>query len=242
MSFSSSSGKQDITSTIELPAMSEPVLAGSGGVATTTALGIDELTLLILEKVPTEHLSKLRRVSKKWNQIISSVGYCVKPISLRSLDEFTWVVNDGPHYALDVTIGINPAINNSTKASSLSYNIVVALESVNTPAELLSKAQEFITSPPITTIMLGLADPTSPLLDVENHVATEWLRDDTGIRLNDVLEGFEELRAEALRRFQLGGNLDGSEPLQPVAFFRYAKPAVVTYRQKTYDGEHNKED
>jgi len=45
--------------------MSELASAAPGGDATTKVLGIDELMLLIMERVPKQHLLNLRRVSKK---------------------------------------------------------------------------------------------------------------------------------------------------------------------------------
>ena len=140
MSFSSSAEKQDITGTSELPTiMSESASMTPGGSAASRVLGIDELLLLIIEAIPKQHLSKLRRVSKKWNGIISSVGYAVKPNSHATSDEALPVPEGEPRYDLDVTIGINPAINSSAEATVIPSSLVIEINCRDGLAQAISK-------------------------------------------------------------------------------------------------------
>lgn len=240
MLFSGSAERQDITSAGELPTVrSKSAFAAPGGEAcdaTSKALGVDELMLLILEKTPTEHLPKLRRVSKKWNDIISSIGYAVMPISFDPEDirKLPLAFNEDIRYGLEVAIDINPAINSSAKLSTWPYHKMVALESVTDSTQLLSKRQEFITSPPITTITLGLRDRICPVLDLEGHALTATLRDKTGIRIGFLLDTLDKMRVQALQPFQRDEILTPFSLVQPVAFFRYSGLAVMTYHEEGY--------
>lgn len=232
MSSSDSVGQQDTTSTSQVVVtMPESASATVGGRATTEALGIDELLLLIMEKVPIQHLAKLRGVSKKWHGIITSVGYTAKPVSINSQDFgiFPGVVTENLRYEVDFAIEINPAINSYAKLIRRPVSTLVALETIKNPRQLLSKRQEFITSPPITTITLGLRSKRSPALGLRGHELRATLRDNTGIRIGLLLDTFDKMRVQAIQPFQDSGKPHLSQPNLPTAFFRYSGITVVTY-------------
>jgi len=128
--------------------------------------------------------------------------------------------NEGPHYDLDV-IGINPAINSVEDAIGLPSNWVVALDCDEDSTQLLSKRQEFVTSPPITAMMVGLRDRLGLRLMIADHTSTAMVRDDSGIRAGLLLDVFDKLRAQALWQLENGLNRPWSCALHPVAFFRY---------------------
>ena len=57
----------------------DPIL--STPLAGTKALGIPELLQIILQEVPVEHLTDLRRVARVWNDIISEINH-IDPVSI----------------------------------------------------------------------------------------------------------------------------------------------------------------
>jgi hypothetical protein len=235
MSFSSSSGKQDITSTSELPthvAHVESVAQSSD--ATSKVLGTDELFLLIVEKVPVHDRLPLLRVSKKWNYIVSSVGYAFDPTPANPYVVFPATPTTDPRYELDVKISINPAINSSAMPPHFGFMAEVALENVSDPTQLLSRRREFITSPPITTITLGLRGSMSPVMCFADHTSNATLREKTGIRIGLLLDMFDKMRAQALRVLQNTTHPLSNPHIQPLAFFYYSGVTAVTYQEEGY--------
>lgn len=236
MSSGSSSDKQTSGShggLTDTNNMSEPASISPGG-AVTKVLGIDELLLLILENVPKQHLPKLRRSLKKWNEVVSTVSYVVKPIFFDSSGEFPYTIDEDLRHELDVSIGINPAINSSAEASRWPHDVKVALETVRDPTQLLSKRQEFITSPPIMMIKLGLRERLGPPLHFGFYESTAILKDDTGICIGLMLNMFDKMRAQAVQPFQHGGIMSTGHAFRPVAFFRYSGVEVETYLEQAY--------
>jgi len=142
------------------------------------------------------------------------------------------VRNEGPRYELDGRMGINPAIDSSADAVGWSFNLVVVLEYDEDPTQLLLKRQEFITTPPITAIMMGLRDWLPFKLMIEYHTSTAILRNNTGIRVGLLLDMFDKLRAQALWQLENGLNPPLTRAFQPLAFFRYSGPAVLTCYQE----------
>jgi hypothetical protein len=235
MSSSSPVEQQNITSTSELiNAMSGPAFATPCGDATTEALGIDELLLLIIEAVPKHDLSKLRRVSKKWNEIISSVGYAIKPSFFDASKLYPYTITEDILYHLDVAMSINPAINASAELSTWPCDVNVALESVIDPAKLLSRRQEFITSPPITTVNLAIRGRLDDVMEFGFYAKTAILRDNTGIRIGLMLDMFNKMRDQALQPLQHAAKIPWGHAYLPVAYLRYSGVEVVTHLEEGY--------
>ncbi|GAB7330844.1 hypothetical protein MBLNU13_g02380t1 [Cladosporium sp. NU13] len=124
----------------------------------------------------------------------------------------------GPRYVNDGTMRINPAINSSAAAApffdgvvfirkSIEYldkllplmGITVVLESIQDSSELSSKRHEFVTSLPITMIMLGSRSQLSDVPEVNDHTSAAILRENTGIRISHLLDLFEKMNAYALQ-------------------------------------------
>lgn len=259
MSISSSVEQQDITSTSGLPTTKlEAEFAAQDGNATTKVLATDELLLLVLESVPVHDRLPLLRVSKKWNSIASSIGYVVGPIAGLELDDEKPSLfksgAPGPRYVIESTMRVNPAINSSAASVSfldsitfmmdgLKYahqrlplvGVTVVLESVDDSTKLLSERNEFITSPPITMIMVGSRFPISDVSLDEYHAVTAILREDTGIRIGHLLDTFEKMRASPLQVHQQDPRWPeataNSIMRQQEAFFHYSSQAVLTYSE-----------
>lgn len=137
--------------------------------AAARVFSINELVTLILERVPVEHRSPIRRVSTTWRSIISKIGYTVKPVVIDSFPDIDGhELREGPRYEVAFTIRMNPAIN-SSDCQPFRFRdptAMVTLEDVSDWSKLLVKRQEFITSPPVTIVMLGLRIPTILTTDV----------------------------------------------------------------------------
>lgn len=64
----------------------------------------DELLLEILSQVSLEQRFDIRRVSQKWNRIVSHIGYHMDPLFLDDR-------NDTPFYSSDIPIRLNHIVN-----------------------------------------------------------------------------------------------------------------------------------
>ena len=114
----------------------------------------------------------------------------------------------------------------------------VALENVSDPTQLLSKRREFITSPPITTITLGLRGSMSPVMCFAQHMSTAIPREKTGIRIGLLLDMLDKMRAQALQVLKNTTYPLSNPYIQPLAFFYYSGVTAVTYQEEGYIAIH----
>jgi hypothetical protein len=135
---------------------------------TTEVFGINELVKLVLERVPIQNRLPLRRVSKKWDQIISDIGYIIDPVDAepfevrhKSIDigDLISIDKDEHCYEVDFNILMNPGLENVLYPSFWLFDNAQmgAFELPSDVSSLLTKREEFVTTPPITTLMLALA-------------------------------------------------------------------------------------
>lgn len=116
-----------------------------------------------------------------------------------------------------------------SKNLQMDLGVTVVLEAVCDIFKLLSKRHEFITSPPINMVMLGLKHPYLAAHSVKDYTSTAVLRESTGIRIGQLLETFEKMYAYRGHPRWPECEADYATR-QPVAFFHYAGPVVVSYR------------
>ena len=146
-----------------------------------------------------------------------------------------------PYYKFDAGICINPAINSVVKPNSWPSGMTVTLQNVDDRSALLSMRQEFITSPPITMVMLSLRQITPTLFTMSNHDSCDaMLREDAGIRVEDLLDIFDRMRAHVHAPGVPVDRASRSRPystgLQAVAVFRHAGTSAITSPREQYPG------
>jgi hypothetical protein len=195
---------------------------------TTQVFGINELVGLILEHVPTQSRSQLRRICKAWNATIIDIGHAINPID-PILAGFSI-----PCYEVDFEIRLNPflRIYSSPKRAriGLPQPDIAAFQKPTNPSLpmlLAARRDEFATSPPITTIMLALRPKCTPeCLSVYNHHATLKVR--SGIRIGHLVDMFNQL--DALPREALRNALPckALRPRVSVAYFTLRSPGSKT--------------
>lgn len=158
------------TSDTDVPAK-QPT--SSDPLASAKALGIAELLQIILQEVPVEHLTALRRVARIWNDIVSELNH-IDPVSIGHGDEdCTCLGADAckhmPHYASNIAIRGNPVFKyihiyrgaakeqdgGETTSNTLRHYRGLQLKSWSDTSELDTNAHHFLTDPPITMVTVG---------------------------------------------------------------------------------------
>jgi hypothetical protein len=158
--------------------------------AAETVLGILELLLLIIAEVPLDHRTSLRRVSKTWEAAVNKVGHMLEPLGYG-----TMVSHQGANMDwLNVhCVPIYPITDQSRRrvlkpnrraglcnlrlrrfaSTPYSFNSIQQLYlEQRHRKKLIKHKNEFMTDPPITQALVGLA----------------ILRVPGGIRIGDLLE------------------------------------------------------
>lgn len=203
--------------------------------AGSRVFGINELVRLILERVSSESRAPLRRVSTTWDSIISELGYAFSPAPEGYFGNSLEFINDeGPFYGLDFTIRINQNLNSSKGPLNRPSTAFVALEDVHDRSELLSRRQEYISTPPITTIMVALRCTGCHPHQVMYHQSHAILKEHTGIRIAHLLNTFDKMRLHVPLAYDEDSATE--YPLsQPIAYFCMSGPDPETFLEEGYE-------
>lgn len=196
---------------------------------------INGLVRLILERVPSGSRSPLRKVSTAWNSIISELDYAFGPSPEGYFGNSPEIIDDGgPFYRLDSTIRINETLNSSKGDLNRPSTAFVALEDVHDRSELLSKRREFISTPPITTIMVALRSTGCHPHQVMYHQCHAILREHTGVRISHLLDTLDKMRLHVPLAFDEDSGTDYPVS-QPVAYFCMSGPDPETFLEEGYE-------
>ena len=152
----------------------------------------NELLLAILGKLPLKERAKVRTVSKRWNNLVMDLGFHLEPLFV---DDKLGV----PFYSSD------PPIRRNIWAVSLDYLRRMELaDELQIPSASLTqmegcppmyfKRSQFLTHPPISTLALQVVGPLDsgrrPM-----HAMLRATKGSGGIRLGDILDVFDKMRA-----------------------------------------------
>jgi hypothetical protein len=178
--------------------------------AASKVFGINELVGLILEQIPlTQDRTQLRRVSKARNTILTDIGCAIHPI------DPILAGSPVPCYEVTTNIRLHPGLK--TFFFSRNYfehtkrKYAATFQKPSNSLLLAARRHEFVTSPPITTVVLALRFKGKPkCLCLSQSHAILVVR--AGIRIGHLLEIFDQLDATP-------------RPLQvPVAYFFLRSP------------------
>lgn len=152
--------------------------------ATAAILNTNELISEILCEVPRENRINLRRTRKTWNGIISKTGYIVSPGSM-SFDSDP--DKHRVHYPNGVILKTHPALrvirfcgyDTEDRDRRLSLLLRTDIRGRLLFEKLHERDCHFITSPPITDVIVGSEDPKchSAILHVPDGVRIMHLFD-----------------------------------------------------------------
>jgi hypothetical protein len=178
--------------------------------------GINELVGLILERIPTQNRSQLRRVSKAWSTIITDIGHAIHLI-----DPIVAGCNI-PCYEIEEILA-----NSGLEVSSFSSEPwkatepeFVAFEEPSNSSLLSTRRHEFVTSPPITTVMLAISMSTAPLT-IRRYHRKATLTVHAGIRIGHLLDMFNRMQTPQCAFL-----------LSPVAYFTLRSPGSEATLEK----------
>jgi hypothetical protein len=205
-------------------------------VSTTEVFGINELVGLILERVPVQNRSQLRRVSKTWNPIVIDIGHIIDPVDAEPFEvrhksieigDLIWIDEDEHCYEADFNNLINPGLENDLYPSFWLFDNAQmgAFELPSDVSSLLTKREEFVTTPPITTLMLALASVEFDVCVDDEHWGHATLRVRTGIRVGDLLDMFSKIGGRTYQYWK------------PVAYFCLRGPGTITSLKEEYASE-----
>jgi hypothetical protein len=205
-------------------------------VSTTEVFGINELFGLILERVPVQNRSQLRRVSKTWNSIVIYIGHIIDPVDAEPFEvrhksieigDLIWIDEDEHCYEADFNNLINPGLENDLYPSFWLFDNAQmgAFELPSDVSSLLTKREEFVTTPPITTLMLALASVEFDVCVDDEHWGHATLRVRTGIRVGDLLDMFSKIGGRTYQYWK------------PVAYFCLRGPGTITSLKEEYASE-----
>lgn len=166
--------------------------------ASAKALGIPELLQMVLEGVPVQYLTSLRRVARVWNDIVSEINH-IGPTTTGHGDEGcrclgTHACIHIPHYTRRFAIRGNPAFaythfyrsttkdhhgKDYTPTTLRHYRGFKFMPWDEVSSDLDASDDNFITDPPITLVALGNTG--------FGYTAVKaMLRVPTGIRVKDL--------------------------------------------------------
>jgi hypothetical protein len=205
-------------------------------VSTTEVFGINELFGLILERVPVQNRSQLRRVSKTWNSIVIYIGHIIDPVDAEPFEvrhksieigDLIWIDEDEHCYEADFNNLINPGLENDLYPSFWLFDNAQmgAFELPSDVSSLLTKREELVTTPPITTLMLALASVEFDVCVDDEHWGHATLRVRTGIRVGDLLDMFSKIGGRTYQYWK------------PVAYFCLRGPGTITSLKEEYASE-----
>lgn len=166
--------------------------------ASTKALGIPELLQIVLEGVPVQYLTSLRRVARVWNGIVSEINH-IGPTTIGHGDEGcrclgTHACIHIPHYTGRFAIRGNPVFTYThfyrtttedhngediTPSTLRHYRGLKFMPQNDVSSDLNASDDHFITDPPVTLVALGHTG--------FGYTAVKaMLRVPTGIRVKDL--------------------------------------------------------
>jgi len=142
--------------------------------ASTKALGIPELLQIVLEGVPVQYLTSLRRVARVWNDIVSEINH-IGPTTIGHGDEGcrclgTHACIHIPHYTGRFAIRGNPVFTYThfyrtttkdhngediTPSTLRHYRGLKFMPQNDVSSDLNASDDHFITDPPVTLVALG---------------------------------------------------------------------------------------
>lgn len=166
----------------------------------------DEILFEVVSLVPTQCRSRIRRVSQKWNTIISEIGYHVEPLFMSHQ-----VIKCVPYYPADVGVRQNPAVGGRLgKYTCLAFFPHKRLQRVANRHVSLGIRSEFITNPPISVVNLTWQDwkteisqdgPWERLLhstELVLRTAIPTIKHPEGSRISDLLDVFDMIVSHPL--------------------------------------------
>lgn len=157
----------------------------------------DELLVHVLSKVPKEHRVGIRTVSQKWKNIISDLGYHIKPLFVTNGDHCL------PYYPEEIQIHMNPVTSSFCyglhDAATRFASCPLAHVGPFTSSDAQAKRSEFITSPPITTICISIwsfvEQRTATGVSITVISTPALMRSDQGIRVGDLVDVIDAVEA-----------------------------------------------
>lgn len=186
-----------------------PTMAPTSQVA-TRVFETNELLSLILSQVRGD---AVRRVSKTWNSVVSDL---VCRLNHHRIDPYPCVQNQvlkhpGPHYPWHVKFRVNPIFEHSFKrvlyeqrrrpqqprqhprftrrarpAPSNAMLHFLGLKDVKNILKLQDRGEQFLTSPPVTELDLGLH--IAPKYNPSANILARTMRQPGGIKIKHLLE------------------------------------------------------
>lgn len=155
----------------------------------------DELLLTVFSVLSLRDRAKIRTVSKRWNDVVMDLGIHLEPLFVDDQEGI-------PFYSNDVTIELNlwawlPKF--TFLQQGLEAEIPYAnLNHVGSSEPMYWRRSEFVTNPPISTLALQvIGPPGSPRQPMHAvlRVAAPTATGSVGIRLGDLLDAFDSMRA-----------------------------------------------
>ena len=172
--------------------------------ARTAVFETNELLQLILSSAPASHLVNLRRVSRTWNTVVTSIGYALAPTHQHTDPVYPSMIFTPPPpvytpaYSPATPLAFHPAITIKTKNAWLPWphgesskhqiNVRVNCDFIAPALYAPDLRQQFLTDPPITQLYLK-SYPTQ-----HGSASAKLDLQDKGIRVWDFAEAMRKLR------------------------------------------------
>jgi hypothetical protein len=159
--------------------------------ASSRVMHTNELLHMIISEVPREFRISMRRVSKNWQAAVVKLGYTVEPEKKKSRH---W----SRHYLSQTEIKVNPVFirtANSFMPVPMHGHHGILKYTPGVGLELTGREREFITSPPITEVLLFPLNCNNP----------ETLRVRGGIRVEDLVASANDVGARFLAKLYWDG-------------------------------------
>lgn len=154
----------------------------------------DEVLVQVLSEVPKEHRVGIRTVSQKWKNIISDLGYHIKPLFVTN-GEYCL-----PYYPKEIPIHLNPIISAFCESAATRFtSCALGRDGPFTSSDVQARRSEFISSPPITAICIGIwkaeEQRTATGVSITVVDTPALMRSDQGIRVGDLMDVVDAVEA-----------------------------------------------
>jgi hypothetical protein len=168
--------------------------------------------------------------------IVIYIGHIIDPVDAEPFEvrhksieigDLIWIDEDEHCYEADFNNLINPGLENDLYPSFWLFDNAQmgAFELPSDVSSLLTKREEFVTTPPITTLMLALASVEFDVCVDDEHWGHATLRVRTGIRVGDLLDMFSKIGGRTYQYWK------------PVAYFCLRGPGTITSLKEEYASE-----
>jgi hypothetical protein len=158
----------------------------------------DELMLAILVMLPVQDRANLRTVSRRWQDLISDLGYHLEPLYLG--------YGEILYYTDDIWTQLHPCLNWGRNRDQSKPSIArgappfVKVVAMVDQDELLRKRSEFATRPPISVLELRGCELQGPIRERRTRHAvlrtvTPSSKRPEGIRIGDLVDSYAKMKA-----------------------------------------------